>query len=113
MSHQAGNLYLLKTLLDRLVRHVNGERRNWAAYQDVRRVEDELRAELERGEAGNLTQYMRDPLNRSEDINVWEPLACYPVALAVAAVSAEMPDASAPEQIEAAGQLCDTWCRQS
>lgn len=113
LAAQTGNLYMLKTLLDRLVSHINRERRNWAAFQDVRLVEAELRAELEAGESGNLTQYMRDPLNRSEDINIWDPFACYPVALAVAASSADMPDASAGEHLEAAGQLCDTWCRQA
>ena len=113
LAAQAGNLYMLKTLLDRLVGHINQERRTWAAFQDVRRVEAELRQELEQGEGGHLDQYMRDPLNRSEDINEWEPRACYPVALAVAVAATEAPEASVTEQLEAAAQLCDRWCRRA
>lgn len=111
LASQAGNLYMLKTLLDRLVRHVNHERRTWAAFQDVRRVEHELRQELERGETGDLHQYMRDPLNRSENINVWEPHACFPVAVALAAIAVKVPHASPLEQNEAAARMLDTWCQ--
>ncbi len=84
LSRQANNLYLLKTLLFRLVRHVNAEQRAWAAYQDVLAAETDLRRDLEQRSEVTLSQYMRDVLNEAEDINVWEPKPCYPVAVALA-----------------------------
>ncbi|MBU0549996.1 hypothetical protein KKF91_00325 [Myxococcota bacterium] len=84
LSQSAGNLYLLKTLLLRLVQHLNEQARDWADEPDVAAVEGALRRALEREAEPTLSQYLRDVLNEADDINTWQPKACYPVAVCLA-----------------------------
>ena len=84
LSRKAGNLFILKTLLNELTAHVNDDKRNWADFDDVNEVIGKLKERLVNlGEPG-LEGYLRDILNDAEDVNFWKPRSCYPVAVALA-----------------------------
>ncbi len=108
LARHTGNLYLLKTLLLRLVKEVNEQERDWAAEPDVLAMEERLRRDLEQGSEPTLSQYLRDALNDAEDINHWNPKACFPVAVALAAVGAGR--ISRRSRIERVTQQLNAWC---
>ncbi len=109
LAERAGNLFVLRTLLDRLVEHVNEESRNWASYDDVLFIESNTKKSLAEGGELNLAAYMRDVLNEAENVSQWRPKPSYPVAVALA--RAEREGYRDPEQrIEAARGMLDRWC---
>lgn len=113
MTQKAGNLFVLKVLVERLVDRLSEEGRDWASHEDVLLVESEVRQELGSGGEVRLAPYMRDLLNDAESINDWEPKACYPLAVALASVG---PGAGtrgprrAHKRIAEAMRLLDEWC---
>jgi serine/threonine protein kinase len=84
LAHVAGNLYILRTLIEKLSEHVQADGRTWANFNDVHIVELEIRNTLRTGEEQVLAFYIRDILNDAEDINSWEPNPALPLAIAMA-----------------------------
>ena len=111
LAERAGNLFVLRTLLDRLVEQLNEEGRHWASWDDVVQVEAELKRSLAAGREQNLASYLRDVLNEGENVNHWQPKPCYPLAVALA--RAERDGARDPDsRTRRAQRLLTRWCRQ-
>jgi serine/threonine protein kinase len=86
LAGAAGNLFLLRVLLDRLATQLNRDGRTWAAYRDVLHVEENLRRELQQAqpEGETVAAYVRDVLNEAERVEEWRPIPAFPVAVALA-----------------------------
>jgi hypothetical protein len=86
LAGAAGNLFLLRVLLDRLATQLNRDGRTWAAYRDVLHVEEHLRRELQQAqpESETVAAYVRDVLNEAERVEDWRPIPAFPVAVALA-----------------------------
>jgi serine/threonine protein kinase len=84
LARTAGNIYILRTLVDELVNHVQGDGRSWASFDDVVAVEAALRATLRDGRERVVSSYIRDILNDAEDVNLWQPNPAIPLAIAIA-----------------------------
>lgn len=110
LANAAGNLFLLRALLDRLATHVNREQRRWAAYSDVFHVEESLRRDLQRSlpESETVAAYVRDVLNEAERVEDWRPVAAFPVAVALA--QERQTGRSLPDVVAHATAALNTWC---
>ncbi|WPB74528.1 protein kinase [Archangium violaceum] len=109
LAEKAGNLYILRTLLERLVDRANEDGRHWVSLRDVLAVEAELRRLLEDGMERPVAKYMRDVLNEAENISEWKPKACYPVAVAMARAKREAPPTFRERRARAL-ELLNEWC---
>lgn len=107
LARTAGNIYILRTLVDRLAEHVQGDRRMWANLDDVVKVETALRTSLREGQERIVPSYIRDILNDAEDVSEWKPNAAMPLAVAVA--DAKRKDASATRLFEEARLQLSSW----
>lgn len=83
LARVAGNLYILRTLIEKLVDHISADDRTWANFDDVHMVEMEIRNTLRSGHEQTLAFYIRDILNDAEDINSWQPNPALPLAIAL------------------------------
>jgi len=111
LAERAGNLFVLRTLLDRLVEQLNEHQRHWASWDDVVHVEADLKRSLAAGREQNLASYLRDVLNEGDNVNHWQPKPCYPLAVALA--RAERDGARDPVSRQRRAQrLLTRWCRQ-
>lgn len=109
------NLFLLKTLVNRVSAILNQEHRIWCRLGDVISAKTQLIRELRKrqstGDARKLIAYIRDALNGADSIDDWEPLPCLPVAIALSALPArEKSLIGIPRQL-LTDQLRD-WCRR-
>ena len=86
LARTSGNLFILRVLLNRLTERVRRERRVWASIDDLVVVSRALASDLREGREEPLAAYIRDVLNEADDVNEWAPMACVPVAAAVAEV---------------------------
>lgn len=84
LAKVSGNLFILRTLLDRLIDHCRRERKHWATAQDVHEVTENLRNDLRHGDAKTIESYIRDIVNSAESVNAWKPRQSLPIALALA-----------------------------
>ena len=84
LIESAGNLFILRVLLERVSDRVNREGRIWCNDDDVRVVAGELEDDLKNGRENTLAQYIRDALNDADLVNEWEPMPSLPVAAALA-----------------------------
>ena len=109
LAEVAGNLFILRVLLDRLIQRLRAESRVWASSDDVMTVERELKRELLAGREEDVARYIRDALNRAEKITDWDPIPAFGVAAALAEVRGE-------GRLQADGvsrlvQRLNDWCR--
>jgi len=109
LSHISGNLYMLKTLLAEIVKHVNDEKRNWVHYDDVVVIVEELKTDLGSGYRSEIAHYLRDVFNESDDVNFWKPRPCYPLAVALAKVMHEE-GGNVQRLLPHVRQTLTTWC---
>ena len=107
LARTAGNVYILRTLVDRLAEHVQGGGRAWANFDDVKWVEDSLRASLRDGREKVVPAYIRDILNDAEDVSEWKPSASLPLAIAIA--DAKHRGVAATRLYEEARLRLDSW----
>ncbi len=84
LCESAGNLFILRVLLERLTERVQREGRCWCNYDDVKSVQEDLEEELRTGRDVTLSPYIRDALNDAELVTDWEPSPSFPVAAALA-----------------------------
>jgi serine/threonine protein kinase len=84
LARTAGNIYILRTLVDGLAEHVQRDGREWASYDDVFAVENDLRTSLREGNEQVVSYYIRDILNDAEDVSYWKPNPALPLAIALA-----------------------------
>ena len=112
LASSAGNLFILRALLERLKDHVNKEQRCWASFDDVHGVEGALRRDLQKGMADSETvaTYVRDILNEAERVEEWRPVAAFPVAVAIAQ---EGPSGRGWTDVESrVVDLLNAWCAE-
>jgi hypothetical protein len=110
LAATAGNLFLLRTLLQRLLRHVGADGRNWAEYDDVLVIESALKKSLKEGGEQEVASYLRDALNEAENVSEWRPRPCYAYAAALArALSQGYRDVASRREFVRT-QL-ERWCR--
>ncbi len=86
LAKSAGNLYILRTLLDELADDVFRDQRAWANYDDIIEVERELKRKLTDSEAEDLAVYVRDGFNDAESVNDFDPNPSLALAIALASV---------------------------
>jgi serine/threonine protein kinase len=84
LARTAGNIYILRTLVDELVSQIQSDGRSWANFDDVIAVEGAMRATLRDGRERIVSSYIRDILNDAEDVNLWQPNPAVPLAIAIA-----------------------------
>jgi serine/threonine protein kinase len=105
----AGNLFILRVLLGRLVSRVRDDGRVWANSDDVFVVEAELKRDLLAGREEDVARYIRDALNGAEKVTEWTPLPAFPVAAALAEV--RLTGRAPGETLRRVIELLNEWCR--
>jgi hypothetical protein len=108
LAKSAGNLYILRTLLDKLAGDIFSDQRTWANFDDILEVERKLKAKLREREEEQLAVYVRDGLNDAESVNEWEPNAS--LALAIALASAREQGCSSADLHSEAQKYVRGWC---
>jgi serine/threonine protein kinase len=88
LARLAGNLFILNRLLKELHSLCTEGRRTWFLRADVDRASAKLEAAFRDGAGSDIWDWVRDPLNESDDRNDWQPSTTYPVALAWAGARA-------------------------
>jgi serine/threonine protein kinase len=110
LAEASGNLLVLRALLDRLTVHLNREQRRWANYDDVFGVEESLRRDLQMdaGESETVATFVRDVLNGADRVEHWQPIASFPVAVALA----QQRETGRPltDALDAVVKVLDQWC---
>jgi len=106
LARASGNLHIVKILLERLVARANSERRYWVNMDDLAVVRNAVQSALIDGRDVGLAEYIRDPLNESDDVNVWNPMPALAVAAAVAATPATM---TAAERVSSVLTQVNEW----
>lgn len=81
LAQQAENFWILRELLTEAQEYLRKEGRSWIIGTDVQLLVDNL---FDAWERRKLLDYVQDPLNDSDDANIWKPAPTYPVALALA-----------------------------
>jgi hypothetical protein len=109
LARQSRNLYILRTLLERLIQVVARQSRNWANVVDVQGVSERLRHSLENGEESGVESYLRDALNDADSVNEWEPNAALPIAIALAVEEAKGARLD-QDAFQRCRGLLDSWC---
>jgi serine/threonine protein kinase len=111
LAQRSRNVFVVKTLLERLVQTANSEGRCWVSFDDILTVEAALRRELELGAASTVADYVRDVLNDAETINEWAPNAALPVALALA-VARQRGARLDGDPFDRCARILEEWCTQ-
>lgn len=110
LARTAGNLLILRALLDRLVTRLTRERRLWANVDDILAIEGDLKRDLHDGREQTLECYIRDVLNSADRVDTWQPAESLPVAVAWATrwAPGRPVDAVRSDSVD----LLNRWCRQ-
>jgi serine/threonine protein kinase len=87
LAKLAGNLFILSKLLTEIRALCTKSQRTWFLRADVDRASAKLETAFREGE-GAIWDWVRDPLNESDDRNDWRPSTAYPLALAWAGARA-------------------------
>ncbi len=111
LARTSGNLYILRVLLNRLAARVNDEQRTWASIDDLTIVSRDLARDLREGREESLAAYIRDVLNEADDVNIWAPMACVPVASAIAHVRSAETSLSLDNLMRQAAERLSEWSR--
>lgn len=84
ISRSVSGIYILRTLLDKLVALANREKRYWINVDDVLTVKRGLLQNLRDGRESHIAKWVLDAINDADDVNHWAPKREYPAALALA-----------------------------
>ncbi|APR75153.1 putative serine/threonine protein kinase [Minicystis rosea] len=88
LAKLAGNLFILNRLLSEIHAVCTDGRRTWFLRNDVDRASTKLAEDFRKGLGTTIWDWVRDPLNESDDLNTWRPSTAYPLALAWAGARA-------------------------
>jgi serine/threonine protein kinase len=111
LSRVSRNLYILKLLLAEIRRTLIQEQRTWFLRTDVERAVTALIDQAIQTSSTQLVSYLRDALNGSYDLTLWQPGPAYLVAVAWAVALVDAGDA-APARLERTRELIEQWARQ-
>ena len=84
LAESAGNLLVLRAMLDSLVQRLEHDERTWANFDDILAVEERLKQDLQSGRQEHVASWIRDVLNSADRVEEWRPLPCFPTAVALA-----------------------------
>ena len=111
LANTAGNLLILKALLESLATRASRDGRLWVNYDDVVAVEELLKKELSEGRGLTVASYVRDVLNAADSVDDWRPVPSLAVASAWAHTWA--PGRPDDELHERTLDVLNEWCRLS
>lgn len=111
LASTAGNLLILRALLEKLAVRATRDRRVWVNFDDVSAVEEELKQDLQNGLEQTVASYVRDVLNAADRVDDWRPIPSLPVAAAWARTST--PNLAEEELKSRALGMLNEWCRLS
>ena len=103
LKKNAFNLFLLRRILGTMRTRLIKEERNFVVAGDVEGAIEQLFSDHE------VDAYLRDPLNRSDDTNRWEPVPAYPVAMALACATSGNDYAEPAQVVRELGRLVEGW----
>ena len=106
-SRTGRNLFILKTMVQRIQERLNEEKRLWFNDHDVVAAFSDARESLERGSEQGLADYLLDSLNKAESVNDLDPKPCYPLAVALARFD-HRPQSE--ERMKLAVEEVQRWC---
>lgn len=109
LAEAAGNLLVLRAMLEGLVQRVNQEQRTWANFDDVVAVKGELQRHLRNGRREHVASWIRDVLNGADRVEEWRPLPCFPSAVALAL--SRIAGSGIAECIPGTVSKLNEWCR--
>ena len=108
LAHRTGNnLFVLRTMVERIHALLNEQKRLWFNDRDVKNVFSDARQSLEKGSEREIGNYLQDSLNEADSINEWQPKPCYPLAVALASVGQS---AQGERRIDLAVEAVQDWC---
>jgi serine/threonine protein kinase len=111
LAETAGNLLILRALLEKLAVRATRDKRVWVNYDDVVVVEEALKKDLQDGRELTVASYIRDVLNAADRVDDWRPISSLPAAAAWARTWA--PGRPESESAERTVELLNQWCRLS
>lgn len=82
LATTAGNLLVLRALLEKLAVRATDDRRVWVNLDDVAAVEEALKQDLQNGRERTVASYVRDVLNAADRVDDWRPIPSLPAAAA-------------------------------
>ena len=109
LAGSAGNLLVLRAMLEGLTELANSQQRVWINYDDVVAVEDALRRDLQGGRQEHVASFVRDVLNGADRVEDWQPNASFPVAAALAHVRTR--GRPLTEAIDRTTEILNQWCQ--
>lgn len=111
LAATAGNLLILRALLEKLARRASRDRRVWVNFADVAAVEEALKRDLQNGLEQTVASYIRDVLNAADRVDDWQPVPSLPTAAAWA--KTWTPSRSETEIRARALAVLNEWCQLS
>ena len=111
LAATAGNLLILRALLEKLAVRATGDRRVWVNFDDVAAVEEALKQDLQNGRERTVASYVRDVLNAADRADDWRPVPSLPAAAAWARTWT--PSRPETELKTRAVAMLNEWCRLS
>ena len=111
LAATAGNLLILRALLEKLAVRATGDRRMWVNFDDVAAVEEALKQDLQNGRERTVATYVRDVLNAADRVDDWRPIPSLPAAAAWARTWT--PSRPETELKTRALAMLNEWCRLS
>ncbi|WP_437737349.1 protein kinase domain-containing protein [Sorangium sp. So ce1335] len=88
LAKLSGNLFILGKLLAEILTLCRESHRTWFIRADVDRASEKIEADFRNGDTA-IWDWVRDPLNESDNLNDWKPSTAYPLALAWAGARAQ------------------------
>ena len=111
LASTAGNLLILRALLEKLAVRATADRRVWVNFDDVATVEAALKQDLQQGREQTVASYVRDVLNAADRVDDWRPVSSLPAAAAWARTWT--PSRPETELKARALDMLNEWCRLS
>ena len=111
LAATAGNLLILRALLEKLAVRATAERRVWVNFDDVAAVEEALKQDLQNGRERTVASYVRDVLNAADRVDDWRPIPSLPSAAAWARTWT--PSRPETELKTRALAMLNEWCKLS
>ncbi|XXT23821.1 protein kinase [Sorangium sp. So ce429] len=104
LAKLSGNLFILGKLLAEILTLCRESHRTWFIRADVDRASEKIETDFRNGDTA-IWDWVRDPLNESDNLNDWKPSTAYPLALAWAGARAQRSAAGSAGRAEARALL--------
>ena len=108
LAEQSRTFLVLRSLIEELETNLQRQDRGWFVRDDVDTAIRSLVDKALRFQGAPIRSFLRDPLNASDDLTEWKPVASYPVAIAWARVMSERYD-SRSRRLDVLESILTTW----